>query len=556
MPTTYNGSVVTVYIPIANEQDYVSGSTSLSQSLQNLADHDHSANPLGSSSIAAGSIGTTQLANGSVTSAKLASGITIGVVANDTFIQARNAANSADVDLIKLNTSDNLHVDPLVDNLVLSNNVSLEGRNAADSADVAIVKVDTNNDLSFGAEVSSLKMKTSTYITSRNNADSGNLNMWKTNTSDLLEPGIGINFNSQNMTNVDIDSGTIDDCTITLGSGSLNASGATLTLDDNQISGDKVEGGTINAISITTLTSSSVLGTTFDTNVTTAGVTLSGTTLAADGTDSNIDINITPKGSGVVNVDNLTLDGNTLGSSSGAINITPVAGSAIVLDTSVSIDGGAVDITGDLDVDNLNLNGNTISSSNTNGNVTINPNGSGVLEASCDVLPETDSTHDLGSSSKAWAEIHSDSITLGGNTSLTGYKEGTFTPTIGGTGADPTSITYTNQDGEYTRIGRLVFFTIRITVNALTLGAASGTLEIRGLPYTCHSSYDYYCSMNQTGLGIVGPDIIVGRVQKGTTKMIIVESTYNAGSSSADITDLAATDNVYFTGHYVTTDAF
>jgi hypothetical protein len=40
---------------------------------------------------------------------------------------------------------------------------------------------------------------------------------------------------------------------------------------------------------------------TFDTNVTAAGVTLSGTTLAADGTDSNITINITPKGTGTVN---------------------------------------------------------------------------------------------------------------------------------------------------------------------------------------------------------------------------------------------------------------
>ena len=40
---------------------------------------------------------------------------------------------------------------------------------------------------------------------------------------------------------------------------------------------------------------------TFDTNVAAAGVTLSGTTLAADGTDTNIDINITPKGTGAIN---------------------------------------------------------------------------------------------------------------------------------------------------------------------------------------------------------------------------------------------------------------
>jgi hypothetical protein len=42
-----------------------------------------------------------------------------------------------------------------------------------------------------------------------------------------------------------------------------------------------------------------VNATTFDTDVAAAGVTLSGTTLAADGTDAAININITPKGAGV-----------------------------------------------------------------------------------------------------------------------------------------------------------------------------------------------------------------------------------------------------------------
>jgi hypothetical protein len=43
-------------------------------------------------------------------------------------------------------------------------------------------------------------------------------------------------------------------------------------------------------------TFATVYGTTFDTNVSAAGVTLAGTTLAADGTDTHIDITITPKG--------------------------------------------------------------------------------------------------------------------------------------------------------------------------------------------------------------------------------------------------------------------
>ena len=73
-----------------------------------------------------------------------------------------------------------------------------------------------------------------------------------------------IDFNSQNMTEVDIDSGTIDGATIatsdiTVGSGkTLNVSAGTLTLADNQISGDKVEGGTIASTTITALTTAGI----------------------------------------------------------------------------------------------------------------------------------------------------------------------------------------------------------------------------------------------------------------------------------------------------------
>lgn len=62
----------------------------------------------------------------------------------------------------------------------------------------------------------------------------------------------------------DINAGTIDGSTIatsdiTVGAGkTLNVSAGTLTLADNQISGDKVEGGTIAAITITSLTSPAI----------------------------------------------------------------------------------------------------------------------------------------------------------------------------------------------------------------------------------------------------------------------------------------------------------
>ena len=96
-------------------------------------------------------------------------------------------------------------------------------------------------------------------------------------------------------------------------------------------------------------------------------------------------------------VDNLNLNGNTFSATTGALNLTPASGSAIVLDGTISVDAGVVtgatSITSTafvgtlstaaqanvtslgtltaLQVDNLNLNGNVLSS--TSGNVSITP---------------------------------------------------------------------------------------------------------------------------------------------------------------------------------------
>ena len=69
----------------------------------------------------------------------------------------------------------------------------------------------------------------------------------------------------QNKESVNIDGGTIDGTTvatsnITVGIGkTLDVSSGTLNVADNQISGDKIEGGTIAATTVTTLTSNKIL---------------------------------------------------------------------------------------------------------------------------------------------------------------------------------------------------------------------------------------------------------------------------------------------------------
>jgi len=70
-----------------------------------------------------------------------------------------------------------------------------------------------------------------------------------------------------------------------------------------------------------TFTATTSLATTFDTNVAAAGVTVSGTTIAADGTDANIDITMTPKGTGTVNPSALSVNSAyTFPTSDGTLN--------------------------------------------------------------------------------------------------------------------------------------------------------------------------------------------------------------------------------------------
>ena len=66
------------------------------------------------------------------------------------------------------------------------------------------------------------------------------------------------------------------------------------------INGGSIDGVTIGAAVAGVITGTTINATTFDTNVAAAAVTLAGTTLAADGTNADIDINITPKGTGSV----------------------------------------------------------------------------------------------------------------------------------------------------------------------------------------------------------------------------------------------------------------
>ena len=95
-----------------------------------------------------------------------------------------------------------------------------------------------------------------------------------------------------------------------------------------------------------------------------------------------------------------------------------------------------------------------------------------------DSLATRDSAIDLGYGSGRFRDLYlSGGVYLGGTGSanhLDDYEEGTWTPTIGGTS------TYYNRAGYYIKIGKLVFITGIVHVNAVGTGA---TNNFQGLPF-------------------------------------------------------------------------
>lgn len=70
---------------------------------------------------------------------------------------------------------------------------------------------------------------------------------------------------------------------------------------------------------------------------------------------------------------------------------------------------------------------------------------------------------------------------------LDDYEEGTWTPTLTGTGSNPTGTAQPNNFGHYTKIGNVVIFRCNIAFNGISGG--SGNLRIGGLPFTPGAFY-------------------------------------------------------------------
>ena len=143
-----------------------------------------------------------------------------------------------------------------------------------------------------------------------------------------------------------------------------------------------------------------------------------------------------------------------------------------------------------------------------------------------------------------------------GNLSNCTFATGSWTPALAGSSANPTSVTYSFQVGEYTKVGNMVFYYGRLIVTALTIGGASGQLQITGLPFTAVNTTANDCpgtALVQNTSIDAGTLYIVSRVLHNTNYVNLMENANSAaGASTMPITNISSTTDITVSGFYFT----
>lgn len=136
-------------------------------------------------------------------------------------------------------------------------------------------------------------------------------------------------------------------------------------------------------------------------------------------------------------------------------------------------------------------------------------------------------------------------INLGQASNLSVYEEGTWTLVITGSVSNPT-ITYTAQNGKYTRIGNILFYTGFLTIN--TISGGSGDVRV-SLPVTVAGPAYGICLTSGVDLAAT-PSSLIFVANLGTQIGNVLTVHDNAGLAVVNISGLAAGDRLDITGFY------
>jgi len=128
---------------------------------------------------------------------------------------------------------------------------------------------------------------------------------------------------------------------------------------------------------------------------------------------------------------------------------------------------------------------------------------------------------------------------------LDDYEEGTWTPTFGGSGSDPTGVSYSNQEGTYTKIGNRVFVEFFLSFTTFTGG--SNAFYIRGLPFSGSGNGDGPMKIENVSL-TAGKTYLVGTISASviSPNQVGSSTTWNGLTIGTNVTSSGTIK--YFTG--------
>jgi hypothetical protein len=112
------------------------------------------------------------------------------------------------------------------------------------------------------------------------------------------------------------------------------------------------------------------------------------------------------------------------------------------------------------------------------------------------------------------------------------------------------SFTYSERRGTYTKIGRVVYFTVDIRLLTFSKGTASGSLSVFGLPFAQRSTSGFdnpRCTVQLYDWEYTTSPIVAA-VQSSGTNIIITRMVSN--NVSVDIDDPKASSIIWVTGFY------
>tara|TARA_B100001287_G_scaffold36126_1_gene25538 strand:+ start:206 stop:2095 length:1890 start_codon:yes stop_codon:yes gene_type:complete len=142
------------------------------------------------------------------------------------------------------------------------------------------------------------------------------------------------------------------------------------------------------------------------------------------------------------------------------------------------------------------------------------------------------------------------------NELLDDYEEGTFTPTfyyVSGT----SNVSYTTQEGRYTKIGRLVSISIKMSIS--NIGSGNNNMRVGGLPFAPVNSgvsYDYFNFSAVVGMNIGSGRVPFAQLEDygGGGRITMYSYDYSSSSNYSEINSSHLSNGLNFgmSGTYVT----